>query len=176
MLRHGIIERSNSQYINPIVPIIKKDKSVRLCIDARKINKVMISDFEEAQPIQELLSNCGGVKFMSTIDLRSSFWQVPLKRESRDFTGFQYKGKTFRFTVTPFGLKTSLASLTRGLDTVLSEKVKKFTIIYVDDCLCLSNSMEEHLVHLDLLLNDLSQANFTVTLLNCSFFVVKLII
>lgn len=44
MLRFGVIERANSQYINPLVTIIKKDKSVRLCLDARKLNKVMVPD------------------------------------------------------------------------------------------------------------------------------------
>ena len=170
MLRYGVIERASSQYINPMVTVIKKDQSVRLCLDARKLNKVMIPDFEGAQPINELIANCGGVKYMSSIDLRSSFWQVPLKRECRDFTGFLYKGKTYRFTVTPFGLKTSLASLTRGLDTVLSDAVKKFTIIYVDDCLCLSNSLEEHLTHLDLLLTNLYEANITVNFKKSQFF------
>ena len=99
---------------------------------------------------------------MSTIDLRSSFWQIPLHQECRDFTGFLYEGKCYRYTVTPFGLKTSLASLTRGLDRVLSEEVKAFTILYVDDCLCISDSVEEHLRHLKLLLHDIKQANLTV--------------
>lgn len=170
MVRFGVIERANGQYINPLVTIIKKDQSVRLCLDARKLNKVLIPDFEGAQPIHELLSNCGRVKYMSTIDLRSSFWQIPIKKECRDYTGFMYKGKTYRFTVTPFGLKTSLASLTRGLDMVLSEEVKKSTIIYVDDCLCLSNSVEEHLVHLRLLLRDLNKANITVNFKKSQFF------
>lgn len=170
MLKFGVIEKSNSQYISPMVTIIKKDQSVRLCLDARRINNVMVPDFEGAQPINELIANCGGVKFMSSIDLRSSFWQVPLKKECRDFTGFMYKGKTYRFTVTPFGLKTSLASLTRGLDTVLSDEVKKFTIIYVDDCLCLSNSIQEHLQHLELLLSNLDAANLTVNFQKSQFF------
>lgn len=162
MLEYGVIERANSQYVNPLVTVIKKDKSVRLCLDARKINSVMIPDYEGAIPVNELLANCGGMKIMSTIDLRHSFWQVPLKKECRDFTGFQYKGKTYRFMVTPFGLKTSLASLTRGLDNVLSDEVKKFTLIYVDDCLCLSSSIEEHIHHLSLLFHNLLEANITV--------------
>ena len=107
---------------------------------------------------------------MSSIDLKSSFWQIPLLEECRDFTGFLYKGRCYRYTVTPFGLKTSLASLTRGLDHVLSEEVEKFTIIYVNDCLCVSGSIEEHLVHLQLLLEDLKKANLTVNLRKSKFF------
>lgn len=162
MLYYGVIERANSPYINPMVTIIKKDGSVRLCLDARKLNTVTIPDYECAPPINELLTNCGNIKIMSTIDLRSSFWQIPLKYESRNYTGFLYKGKTYRFTVTPFGLKTSLASLTRGLDYALEPEVKAFTLIYVDDCLCYSSDIDTHLDHLEMLLQNLLRQNITV--------------
>lgn len=170
MVKFGIIERSSSAYINPIVTVIKKDQTVRLCLDARRLNSVTVPDFEGAIPVDQVLASCGKIKVMSSIDLTSSFWQIPLAPESRDFTGFMYQGKCYRYTVTPFGLKNSLASLTRGLDRVLSEEVKKFTVIYVDDCLCISQSVTEHLKHLQLLLENLKQANITVNFRKSQFF------
>lgn len=170
MMEFGVIERSNSQYINPLVTVIKKDGSVRLCLDARKLNSVTIPDYEGTAPINEILMHCEGTKFMSSIDLKNSFWQVPLSHKSRDYTGFLYKGRTYRFTVTPFGLKTSSASLARGLDTVLPEEVKKFTLIYVDDCLVISKNIEEHMRHLKLLLQNLYNANITVNFQKSQFF------
>ena len=97
---------------------------------------------------------CGRMKYLSTVDLTSSFWQVPLKECCRDYTAFMYEGKCYRYTVTPFGLSTSSAALTRGLDRALEDPVKENTIIYVDDCLCYSNDIKTHLVpvsytHLD---------------------------
>ena len=44
MLSMGIIQRSNSRYINPIVPVIKKDGTVRLCLHARKLNEILLED------------------------------------------------------------------------------------------------------------------------------------
>ena len=166
----GVIERATNPYINPNVTVIKKDPSVRLCLDARRINAVTVPDYEGAIPINEVLANCGNIKVMSSIGLTSSFWQIPLAEECHDFTGFLCKGRCYRYTVIPFGLKTSLASLTRGLDHVLSEELKRFKIIYVDDCLCVSRSIEEHLVHLRLLLEDLKKANLTVNLRKSKFF------
>lgn len=81
-----------------------------------------------------------------------------------------YDGKCYRFTVTPFGLSTSSAALTRGLDTVLDDGVKENTIIYVDDCLCYSEDLETHLLHLDLLLSNLRRANLTINLEKSQFF------
>ena len=100
----------------------------------------------------------------------SSFWQVPLKQECREFTAFMHEGRCYRFTVTPFGLSTSSAALTRGLDVALEEEVKKNTIIYVDDCLCYSNNIQTHLNHLETLLNNLNKANITVNLTKSQFF------
>lgn len=170
MLRYKIIERSSGPYINPLVVVVKKDQSIRLCLDARKINTVIKPQYEGSTPINEILASCSGTKIMSSIDLRHSFWQVPLNRESRDYTGFMYNGRIYRFTVTPFGLKTSSASLARALDIVLSEEVKRFTLIYVDDCLVISKSIEEHLHHLELLLKNLKEVNITVNFAKSQLF------
>lgn len=170
MVDYGIIERAITPYVNPMVVVVKKNQSVRICLDARRLNHVTIPDYEGAIPVNEVLSRCGQIRVMSTIDLTSSFWQIPLDPESRNFTGFIYDGKCYRYTVTPFGLKTSLASLTRGLDRALTEQVKQFTIIYVDDCLIISKSVEEHLEHIKLLLENFKQANLTVNLKKSQFF------
>ena len=76
-------------------------------------------------PINEILARRSNIRVMSTIDLASSIWQVPLAESCRNYTGFLHEGKYYRFRVTPFGLSTSLASLARGLDHVLREDVKK---------------------------------------------------
>lgn len=162
MIDCKIIERSNGPYVNPLVTVIKKDNSVRLCLDARRINTVMLPDYEGSIPVNEILASCSGIKIMSSIDLKNSFWQVKLARTSRDFTGFMYRGKVYRHAVVPFGLKTSSAGLARALDTVLSAEVKKFTLIYVDDCLVISKSIDEHLTHLKLLLENFRKVNITV--------------
>lgn len=170
MIDYGIIERANTPYINPLVPVIKKNKSVRLCLDARRINNVTVPDYDGPSPINEILAKCGNIHIMSTIDLTSSFWQVPLRQDCRNYTGFMYEGRCYRFAVTPFGLKTSLSSLTRGMDTVLTEEVKKHTIIYVDDCLCFSDNIHKHLQDLDALLTNLRTANITVNIEKTHFF------
>jgi hypothetical protein len=170
MLKWGVIERCNSPYVSPLVTVIKKNGSVRLCLDARRINSVTVPAYDGPQPIPEILARCGRVKYMSTIDLSTSFWQVGLREDCRDYTAFMYKGKCYRFTVTPFGLSTSLASLIRGLDTALSEEIKKNLIIYVDDCLCYSTTIEQHLANLTSLFTEFKNANITINLDKTQFF------
>ena len=70
------MRRSNSPYINPLVSSLKKDGSVRICLDARELDDIMINDYERAEPTEELFQSCGGSKIISTMDLTSSFWQI----------------------------------------------------------------------------------------------------
>lgn len=78
MMEQGIIRRSTSPYINPVVPVIKKDKDVRLCLDARSLNDRLIDDHESPQGIETIFQKCYGVRAMTSLDLTSSFWQIPL--------------------------------------------------------------------------------------------------
>lgn len=88
MLALGIIEPSYTPYINPLVNVVKKDMSVRICLDARELNKRLQEDHDGPEPINVVFKRfCeGGV--LSSIDLTASFWQVPLAKESRKYTGF----------------------------------------------------------------------------------------
>ncbi|XP_033213897.1 uncharacterized protein LOC117170964 [Belonocnema kinseyi] len=83
MLNMGIIQRSRSPFINPIVPVIKKDGSDRLCLDARKLNDILIEDWECPESAEVLFQKCKGMNIMTNLDITSSFWQVPLHPDSR---------------------------------------------------------------------------------------------
>jgi len=122
MLKLIIIDVSNSPYINPIVVVIKKDGSIRLCLDARKLNERTLPEYDSPPDIRDILNQCHGTKYISTFDLRSSFWQIPLEPGSRPFTAFQFLGLTYHFNVVPFGLKNSLAALERALNIVIPQR------------------------------------------------------
>ncbi|CAB0031801.1 unnamed protein product [Trichogramma brassicae] len=125
MLTYGIIERSTTPFINPLVVVPKKDNSVRLCLDARQINERMVEDHDGSEEIDQVLRRCNKIGVMSSVDLRSSFWQVPLAKESRKYTGFLHQGKTYQYTVVPFGLRISSSALNRAAENVLKGLEKK---------------------------------------------------
>lgn len=169
MLNLGVIERSYSEYINPLVVVAKRSGEIRLVLDARFINKLIVPDHDCAQSTEVLFQRCGKSKYMSSLDLTASFWQVPLHPESRKYTAFMHEGKTYQFTVTPYGLSTSLASLIRTLDLILKE-TENFTINFVDDILCLSNSVPSHLMHLKSLFEVFRKNNMTLNFKKSKFF------
>lgn len=139
----GIIERSNSTYINPIIPIIKKSGEIRLCLDARKINQILVPDYECNRSVNELLAKACNAKWLTSIDLTASYWQIPLDIESRPYTGFQFRGNTYHYKVVPFGVSTSQAALVHALYRVFANEIEDFTLIYVDDICIISSSINQ---------------------------------
>lgn len=170
MLDLGIIKREASPYASPMTVVKKKDGSVRVCLDARIINSKMIADCESPPAAEELLRRFHGVKVMTTVDLRSSYWQLPLTPESRQYTGFLYNGRSYTYQVLPFGLKTAVGSFSRAMDVILGPEVREFVVNYIDDLLIASNSVEEHLEHLRKVLEKLRDAQLTINLEKSHFF------
>jgi len=70
----GIIEKSSTQYINPLVVVIKKSGEIRLCLDARELNKRMCNEHDQPPTIEEVFRRIGNKKFFSTLDVTSAFW------------------------------------------------------------------------------------------------------
>ncbi|KAL7297012.1 hypothetical protein TKK_0009444 [Trichogramma kaykai] len=163
MLNYGIIERSTTPFINPLVVVPKKDNSVRLCLDARQINERMVEDHDGSEEIDQVLRKCNTIGVMSSVDLRSSFWQVPLARESRRYTGFLHQGKTYQYTVVPFGLHISSSALNRAAESVLKGMEDKI-IAFVDDWLIVSPTIEQHLKDIDELFTRIEREGVTVNL------------
>ena len=93
MLANGVIERASSPYINPSVVVTKPNGSIRLCLDARKLNSLLIPDYECTRSVEELFQKCNGVKYMTKLDLTSRFWQIPIRKCDRQYTAFLYKNK-----------------------------------------------------------------------------------
>ena len=135
MLANGVIERASSPYINPLVVVTKPNGSIRVCLDAMKLNSLLVPDYECARSVEELFQKCNGVKYMTKLDLTSGFWQIPIRKYDRQYTAFLYKNKCYQFKVVPFGLSTSLAAMVRCLDSGLGNEVEKYTcLLYTSRC------------------------------------------
>jgi transposase InsO family protein len=169
MERWGVISRSDTPYSSPLVTTVKKDGSVRICLDARRLNSMTEADTELPRSIDDLLHSLGQVKFFSSLDLTASYWQIPIKPEHRRYTGFRVGTRAYHFNVLPFGLKTAVSSFTRCMDAVLGPLAGKIVHPYIDDLLVVSSSFEEHLDHLEQVFTRLSAAGFTLRAEKCTF-------
>jgi hypothetical protein len=82
MLRDEILETSDSSFLNPLTIVYKENKQPRMCLDARKINSIMVPDRYRAPPLEETLQLFHGARHMTRLDLSSAFLQTPLDNES----------------------------------------------------------------------------------------------
>jgi hypothetical protein len=147
MLQLGVMKREASPFASPMMTVIKKkDGTVRICLDARWINQQMVADCEAPRPLEDLFHSLQSIMFMSAIDLRSSYWQIPL--ESTQYTAFLFNGQSYTYQVLPFGLKTAVGSFNRAMDVIFGPEVREFTLNYIDDVLIVLQTFEAHLVHL----------------------------
>lgn len=169
MLEANIIESSKTNYINPLVIVKKRDTTIRLCLDARKLNEITKSQFDSPQNIDTLLSTIGKKEIFTKLDLKNSFWLIPLARESRKYTGFMVDGHVYQFKVVPFGLQSATSSLVRAMQHIL-DKYEKFCFHYVDDILVFSENAEEHFDHLNIIMNALDSAGLKLNIQKCQFY------
>lgn len=169
MLDLEIIEKSTSPWSSPIIGIEKKDGSIRLCLDARKINQRIIPDRECPMNIDEILMKFQGAKYLSSIDLTAGYWQCPLAEKSRAITAFLYRGRNYQFRVLPFGLVNSIAEFQKILDKILGPEILQFTALYVDDIHIMSKNFQEHMQHLETIFKVFLEHNVKINVKKSQF-------
>lgn len=166
----GVIKRTATPYISPLMATLKKNGAVRLCLDARHLNSVMEREHETPRSMDEILRSLNNVKWMSSVDCTHGYYQIPLEENCQKYTGFKFGGKTYCFRTLPFGLSTSTSAFTRCLTSIFGSDFDDFVVTYVDDILIVSESFEQHLMHLHKVLTRLHEAGFTLRLSKCAFF------
>lgn len=169
MLKDGIIEKSTTNYINPLVIVKKKDNQIRLCLDARKLNNITKPQFETPLTIETLVVRCGKASIYSRLDLQSSFWLIPLENASKKYCGFIVDGHVYQFRVVPFGLSSSSAALVRAMQNIL-DPYSDFCSHYVDDILIYSKNVDEHEKHVSKILYILRENGLKINIQKCEFF------
>ena len=168
MLDSGIIEPSLSNWSSPLVPVTKKDGSLRLCVDYRKVNAVSKMDAYPMPRVDNIIDQLGKAKFITTLDLTRGYWQVPMADTDRHKTAFSSPMGLFQFRVMPFGLCGAPATFQRLMDRVLSG-FQGYSAAYLDDLVIYSDTWQEHLQHLRHILQRLKSNGLTAKPTKCQF-------
>ncbi|KAG1135610.1 hypothetical protein G6F37_012421 [Rhizopus arrhizus] len=168
MLRKKVIEPSTSAWCSPVVMIKKSDESWQFCVDFRKLNAVTVKDKFPIGNLNELLDKLHGCKYLSTIDLKSGFWQIPMDPRDAHKTAFIANGALYQFKVLPFGCVTGPNSFSRFMHGVIQNLPR--VMVYLDDVICFSRTKEEHEQDLRALLQRLSEYNLKISVKKCRFF------
>eukprot|EP00057_Strongylocentrotus_purpuratus_P010055 XP_011664529.1 PREDICTED: transposon Ty3-I Gag-Pol polyprotein [Strongylocentrotus purpuratus] len=169
MLEKGIIKQSCSPYASPVVPVRKKDGSMRICIDYRQLNARTVRDSFPLPRIEETLEALGGAKFFSSLDLANGYFQIAMDENSIDKTAFRVPWGLFEFLRMPQGLVNSPSTFQRVMELVLGDLNLTQLVIYLDDILVFSSTLEEHLTRLEAVFRRLTEYGLKLKGKKCQF-------
>ena len=138
-------------------------------MDYRKLNQVTATDSFPLPRLEETLDALTGSTVFSTMDLKSGYWQVPVKPEDRDKTTFVTHQGLYRWKRAPFGLKNMPAVFQRLMTRVLAGLTWTEVLVYIDDLIVFGRDWKEHMQRLQHVLDRLKGAKLTVNLPKCCF-------
>ena len=174
LLDKGFIRPSTSPWGAPVLFAKKKGKTLRLCIDYRQLNRVMIQDRYPLPRIDDLFDKLRGAQVYSKIDLRTGYHQLRVGRQiDIHKTAFRMRYGNFDFTVMPFGLTNAPAAFMDLMHRVFQPYLDQFIVVFVNDILIYSLSEWEHEYHLRIVLQLLRDHQLYAKFSKCEFWLTE---
>lgn len=167
MLKAGVITHSSSPYSSPVLLVKKKDGSWRFCVDYRHLNAITIKDKHTLPVVDELLDELSGVKWFTKLNLKCGYHQIRLACTDEFKTTFKTHQGLYEFKVMPFGLTNAPATFQSIMNRMLEPYLSKFVLVFMDDILIYSKTLEEHVDHLRLVRQTLDDNQFFVKASKC---------
>ena len=169
MLAQGISQPSASPWASPVVLVPKKDGQLHFCIDYRRLNAVTKKDQYPLPRIDDILDMLDKMRYFSTLDLASGYWQIEMSDGARQKSAFATYRGLHEFVRMPFGLCNAPATFQRLMEVVLAGMVWQCCFVYIDDVLVSSSTLEEHLGHLGDVFERLRKVNLRLKPKKCMF-------
>ncbi|GFW67375.1 retrovirus-related Pol polyprotein from transposon 297 [Trichonephila clavipes] len=165
MLKLGIIEVGESDYMSPMILVEVAGKEPRPCIDYRKLNGIIRTEYFPLPNIEERVEKVSAAKFITVLDLSKGYWQIPLSKTAQRYAAFCTSFGTYRPLRMSFGLKNApyffsklMAELLNGLDD--------FVVPYLDD---IGDTWESHIKHMETVLQRIMRAKLMIKPSKCKF-------
>ena len=169
LIVNGWIRESKSAYASPIVCVRKKDGSMRLCVDYRRLNLKTIPDRHPIPRVQDLLDGLGGQRYFSTLDMAKAYHQGYIEEGSRKYTAFSTPWALYEWLRIPFGLKNAPAVFQRYVAQALSGLLDRICLAYLDDILVYGKTFKEGVRNLKTVLRRLRSKGVKLRVGKCHF-------
>ena len=164
----GIIERSASDYSSALVMIRKSDGTYRFCVDYRDLNRVTRKDAYPIPSMDSILDKLRRARYLTKIDLKQAYYQIPMEQSSRKYTAFAVPGLgLWQFKRMPLGLTNAPMTFQRLVDSLFGPEFQPSVFGYLDDIIIATETFEEHVMWIELVLKRLVEANIKVNKEKC---------
>uniref|UniRef100_A0A8C5DDV5 Gypsy retrotransposon integrase-like protein 1 n=1 Tax=Gouania willdenowi TaxID=441366 RepID=A0A8C5DDV5_GOUWI len=170
LLDAGIIKESESPFASAIVLVRKKNGSIRLCVDYRKLNARTIRDAYALPNIEETFSALSGAKWFSVMDLKSGYYQVEMAEEDKPKTAFVCPLGFFEFNRMPQGITNAPSTFQRLMERCVGDLHLSEVLVFLDDLIVFSDTVEEHEARLMKVLKRLKDYGLKLSPEKCHFF------
>ena len=147
----------------------KKDGTLRMCIDYRQINKVIVKNKYPLSRIKDLFVQLKGAGVFSKIDLQSGYYKLKVKDVDVPKTAFRTRYGHYEFLVLPFGLTNAPAAFMDLMNRVFRPYLDLFVMVFIDDILVYSKDEQKHEQHLKVVLQTLREKKLYAKLSKCDF-------
>lgn len=172
MLEQGKIRPSKSPAGAPILFVPKAHgRGLRLCVDYRGLNRVTVLNRFALPLMSELRDRTQGAIWFSKIDLKNGYNLIRIKKGDEWKTAFRTRYGHYEFLVMPFGLTNAPATFQEFIQSILRDLLDQGVVVYIDDILIYSKTMEEHQRLVTEVLRRLATHNLAAAADKCVFHV-----
>ena len=173
LLDKGFIRPTTSPWGAPVLFAKKKDKTLRLCIYYRQLNRVTIKNRYPLPRIDDVFDQLRGARVYSKINLRTGYHQLRVRDTDIPKTVFRTRYGHFEFTIMPFGLTNTPAAFMDVMHRIFQPYLYQFIVVFVDDILIYSQSEGEHEYHLRIVLQLLRDHQLYAKFSKCEFWLAE---
>ena len=163
-----VIEPSLSPWAAPVLIAYRNGKP-RFCVDYRRLNAVTVADEFPIPRQTEILQALSGAQVLSSLDALSGFTQLSVAEADREKTAFRTHRGLFQFRRLPFGLRNGPSAFQRVMQGVLAPYLWLFALVYIDDIVIYSKNWQEHVDHVDKVLEAIIASGITLSPPKCHF-------
>ncbi|CAJ1048226.1 uncharacterized protein lrfn4b [Xyrichtys novacula] len=170
-LAAGIIRPSSSPAGAGFFFVEKKDKTLRPCIDYRGLNEITVKNRYPLPLISTAFELLQGATIFSKLDLHNAYHLVRIREGDEWKTAFNTPTGHYEYLVMPFGLTNAPAVFQALINDVLRDMINQYVFVYLDDILIFSRSKEQHIHHVQSVLQCLLENSLYVKAEKCEFHV-----